>query len=208
MLDAMARPGEVADLPARDGEAEDASASGLFPATVQVLDVLLDAATDVAVAGSHGAAAERVLADRCHVAQAPAERARYAVLPVAVRNDEAAAFVGGLFEGTLLDPDLGATCIVECSSLLGSDRTGARGGSVAQAHPLSFWKLTGPGVKGSSTLGCDRADAVRARIARADEFPLGIDLFLVDSCGHVAAIPRSSAVSESDEEEGGTSWAM
>ena len=56
--------------------------------------------------------------------------------------------------------------------------------------------LAGPGVKDRvrlSVTGLDPAYA-SARAAVNRDFPLGVDLFLVDTDGRVAGVPRSSAV--------------
>ena len=213
LLDAMARPGEVAELPAATATAEaDARAAGLFSATVTVADVLLDAATSVAVAGERGSDAERVLSRRAHVLSAAADDAPYAILPLDVDGAEACAFVSCLTSGTLVDPHLGATCVVECGTLLGTDAAGARTGSVSGAQHAGLWELSGPGIKDTARFACDRGEALQARIERADEFPCGIDLVLVDRASHVVAVPRSSALrpvsEDASEQRGENSWAM
>lgn len=132
--------------------------------------------------------------------------------------------------GTLEAPHLGATCIVECSTLLGRGRDGTLTGSssnashvapdqygepgsvaaaVASAQAATEWRITGPGVDGSAVIACDRGDVLRARVEREDEFPCGIDVVLVDGAGHVIAIPRSSAIECAGAlEDGGCSWDM
>lgn len=203
LLDAMARPGEVSELPRADEQARaDALAAGLFASTVTALDVLLDAATSLAVAGPDAARAERSLTRRTHALRAPLPEAPYAVLPLSVPAGQAAETVSSLSPGTLLDPHLGATCVVECGALLGTDARGGRVGSVSGDAPARGFRLRGPGIRESALLACDRPEALVARSARGDEFPCGIDLVLVDRVGHVAAIPRTTAI-----EEVGT-WAM
>lgn len=196
LLDAMARPGEATELPRGDAAlADDAEEAGLLAATVTVVDVLLDAATTFAVAGEGGDAA-RVVSRRTHALAAPVEAAPYVLLPASVGGEEAGEVVRALTPGTLLDPQLGATCVVECSSLVGTDRDGRRIGSAAGAGVASTWRLSGPGIKESAHVACDRADVLRARVERGDEFPCGIDLALVDRAGHVVAIPRTTSIEE------------
>ena len=63
VLDAMARPGEVTEIePVAQGDPADAAAAGLTSAALVVGDVVLDAATTVAVAGPAGARAATVIA--------------------------------------------------------------------------------------------------------------------------------------------------
>lgn len=203
LLDALARPGEVCELPQADATAAaDAAEAGLFPATVAIADVLLDAATKQAVAGPRADDAARTVSRRTHAPVAPLDSAPYVLLPLDVPAEEAAGAVRALTPGTLLDPHLGATCVVECASLVGTDRDGGRVGSVSGASETASWRLTGPGIKDEALLECDRPEVLLARIERRDEFPCGIDLVLVDRAGHVAALPRTTRI------EGVTSWAM
>ena len=211
LLDAMARPGEVALLPEPEAAGSDAERAGLLASTLTVVDVLLGAAATFAVAGEGGAAdatgtdaeeAERVIAARTHAAVRPAAACGYAFVPAGMRGDAAASFTAKLSAGTLLDPQLGATLVVECDTLLGVDAAGQSIGSVSSSASASGWELSGPGIKGTARLCCDRDDVLGARCMRGDEFPCGIDLVLVDAAGHVAAIPRTTSL------KGGSSWDM
>jgi alpha-D-ribose 1-methylphosphonate 5-triphosphate synthase subunit PhnH len=196
LLDCMARPGEVGRLEATPTMTADAKRAGVLPATLMLADVLLDAGTTAHVAAPADPACARTIARRTHVALAAADTAAYAIVPEAVRGDDAAALVAALTPGTLEDPHRGATCIVECATLLGLDAEGERIGSVSSVHDRSCWELSGPGIKTTSRLELDRGEAVRAREERGDEFPCGIDLVFVDGAGHVAAVPRSTSVKE------------
>lgn len=230
LLDAMARPGEVQQLAGLGEEAAQAARSGLMPATMLLADALLDSATSFAVTGDEGTRAERLLVRRFHACTRDQRSAAYVVVPVGVRGGVAAACVRCLTPGTLEAPHLGATCIVECSTLLGRGRTGSVMGSssnvslaaadedgepgsvaaaAANAQVATVWRITGPGVDGSTSIACDRTDALRARLERGDEFPCGIDMVLVDGAGHVVAVPRSSAIERVGAlEDGGNSWDM
>ena len=214
LLDAMARPGEVVEV-TRDiqGDPLDASASGLTEPALAIADVLLDAATTVAVAGEAGERAASVLARRTHASACAAGEAAFAFIPTAVRGDDARAFVRSLSAGTLLDPHRGATCIVGCDTLMGADRTGARTGAVAGAAVVGSWGLTGPGIRNIVRIGLDRTDVMEARAERADEFPCGIDLVFVDGAGHVLCLPRTThaaplAAGARAVTERGFSWDM
>lgn len=215
LLDAMARPGEVQRLAGLADETAPSSRAGLMPATMLLADVLLDSATSLAVTGEEGVHAECLLARRLHVRARDWHSASYVVVPVGVRGDVAASCVRGLEAGTLEAPHLGATCIVECSTLLGRGKSGTVTGSssgvflgeveeccepgavaaaVTNAQTSTVWRISGPGVDGAASIACDRNDVMQARLDRSDEFPCGIDVVLVDGAGHVVAIPRSSLV--------------
>lgn len=55
-------------------------------------------------------------------------------------------------------------------------------------------EVRGPGVADVNRFAVDRVDWARARDARRDEFPCGIEIVLVDPAGRVVAVPRSSRV--------------
>ncbi|MCV3273616.1 phosphonate C-P lyase system protein PhnH [Roseobacter sinensis] len=79
--------------------------------------------------------------------------------------------------GTPEYPDRSATLIVECTELTGSGAC-----------------LKGPGIKTSSALSVPEVQAFQHNTAL---FPLGLDFIL--TCGNtVAALPRSTRVSEAD----------
>lgn len=196
LLDCMARPGEVVCLEASEAAAVDAQATGLFPGTLMLADALLDAGTTFAVVTDDDDRAAGFIARRSHAVAAPLDRASYVVVPEAMRGDRAAASVERLFPGTLEEPHRGATAVVECSVLLGSAADGSKVGSAAHANAKSCWELTGPGIEDTSRIVLDRADVMRARQARADEFPCGIDIVFTDGFGHMVAVPRSSACKE------------
>lgn len=221
LLDAMARPGELAELPQPD-EALGAEAArfGMDVASLMLADVLLDAATSFAVAGSRAEALERAIAGRTHAAVKPVDEAAFVLVGADGRGEVAERAVASATAGTLVSPHLGATVIVACGTLLGLDAAGTRTGSASGAVETEGFELSGPGVDGATRLELDRGDVVRARIERADEFPCGIDLVFVDGAGHVAAIPRSTKITSgaseanrsvltvSSVEEGGASWDM
>jgi len=210
LLDATARPGELALLSISDDEAFSCAArAGLLPQTVCVLDVVLDAGTTVRVAGAQSDDATRELGERTHALARPLEEAAFCVVPLALAGEDAATAVRAVRSGTLASPHLGATCVVECTVLMGTDASGVRIGSRTESTKHVRWTLVGPGIDGTCELECDRDDVLAARNARVDEFPLGVDLVLVDGAGHIACVPRSTRLTRmgiSGEEV--RSWAM
>ena len=203
LLDATARPGEVAQLPRRrEGGDPALRATGLCDAALDVADALLDAETTFAVAGSDHTAAEAALGRATHAKAKAGDSCAFAFVPQSVRGEEASAFALALCPGTLADPRKGATLVVECATLVGRDKEGRRVGSASGAESATTWELAGPGIADIANIECDRDDILRARQARRDEFPCGIDIVLVDQAGHLTAIPRSITCKE------GKPWAM
>lgn len=85
-----------------------------------------------------------------------------------------------LGRGTPEAPEAGATVIVAVNSL-----------AEGQA-----WELRGPGVAGSAHLRVSglAISTLAARAVACSEYPLGIDLFLVDSGGRLAGLPRTTTI--------------
>jgi alpha-D-ribose 1-methylphosphonate 5-triphosphate synthase subunit PhnH len=84
--------------------------------------------------------------------------------------------------GTFLDPHRGATVVLEA-------------GRLEEAGPL---RLEGPGIDGSRTLGVGMESGwVDERARRNAEYPLGLDLYLVDAAGRLVGLPRTTRIAES-----------
>jgi alpha-D-ribose 1-methylphosphonate 5-triphosphate synthase subunit PhnH len=95
--------------------------------------------------------------------------------------ERAAEAIASARAGTLVDPHLGATVVMEVPFL-------EEGGTLL---------LSGPGIESAARLavGPDRC-WVEARAAKNAEFPLGVDLILVDSRFALAALPRTTVIRE------------
>lgn len=196
LLDAMSRPGELVCLDHQGTVQDEACRAGLFPATMLLADVLLDAGTTLLEQDGREAGAERLIARRTHVALAPAERAAYVIVARDSSDEDARQLIASLCPGTLEDPHTGATVIVECSVLLGRASDGLLTGSASDVESCDRWLLTGPGIKDRAGIALDRSEVVRARNERGDEFPCGIDMVFVDDFGHMLAIPRTTVCKE------------
>lgn len=81
--------------------------------------------------------------------------------------------------GTLEDPHLGATMLVECDDLYGGDE----------------WTLSGPGIKDKKTISLPlQEEWVAKRKLVNEEFPLGFDMILVDANANCVALPRTTQI--------------
>ena len=81
--------------------------------------------------------------------------------------------------GTLEDPHLGATLLVECDSLQEGDELILRGPGIPHAHTIA------------SPLN---SDWVEVRALVNEEFPLGFDMLLIDADANCMALPRTTQV--------------
>ena len=91
-----------------------------------------------------------------------------------------------LHVGTLLEPESSATAIYCVERLAEVGRPYIEGSMILE--------LTGPGIQKSqalSVLGLDKAEIELIRATRRN-YPLGIDIYLVDAAGRCAGLPRTT----------------
>ena len=185
VLDAFARPGTVQSIELAPGN----------PARPAALDAALEAATRLfvdqavtfCVADSETDATTAYLTSETHARRAPLRDADFVVVPARADAQTAREAVAEACRGTLTSPEKGATVLLGCARLAEVPEDG----QVAEpaVHVVA---LRGPGVERENRFAVDRADWLRARDARGDEFPCGIEIVLVDPDGRVVAVPRSS----------------
>ncbi|WP_449316919.1 phosphonate C-P lyase system protein PhnH [Rubneribacter sp.] len=180
VLDAFARPGTIGRVePAPDNPARPAALGGALEAAVRLF---VDQAVSFAVADTEADEMASYLVSETHARRLPVPDADFVVVPA--RADARTAFqaVREACPGTLASPEKGAFLLVGCAQL-------AEGGTQAALREV---ELSGPGVRGTRRFSVDRVEWLAARDARADEFPCGVEILLVDGEGRVAAVPRSS----------------
>ena len=185
VLGAFARPGTVQRIELAPGN----------PARPAALDAALEAATRLfvdqavtfCVADSETDATTAYLTSETHARRAPLRDADFVVVPARADAQTAREAVAEACRGTLTSPEKGATVLMGCARLAEVPEDG----QVAEpaVHVVA---LRGPGVERENRFAVDRADWLRARDARGDEFPCGIEIVLVDPDGRVVAVPRSS----------------
>jgi len=201
LLDCMARPGTVGNLAEVRGciEFDAPLDKGLLLMGL----TLLDGETSFAVPAEGVpepiaetlAGVQAFLARICSSRIEDPGRAAFLFLP----GGAAVQAIEKALRGTFIDPHLGATIIIELESL----GTGAVGpGMAGSAEPGGSWILEGPGISATDVLSCGPDDvrmlseALRARERACSEFPLGVDLVLVDKAARVVCIPRTTTVRE------------
>lgn len=165
LLQATAAPGKLFVLPPTVAGALEAVALAL-----------LDHEVAFCAVGAEAEEAKQHIAGATGARIVPAHRADFAL----ISGGDSGGAVAQLARGTLERPESGATAIYAVAELSG-------GGSLTL-------KLSGPGVPGERTLGVSGlsvAEAEAIRACRAD-YPLGVDVYLVDGAGRVAGLPRST----------------
>jgi len=176
ILHATAFPGTVVDLGLEAAGVDVATA--LNPALLLVALVLLDAEVRFHLR-SPDAAADTALVARLTGSRpgGPAE----AGFVLVARGGGACEAIAAATVGTFLDPHLGATVVLET-------------GHLAEVGPV---RLEGPGIRGSRSLSTELEPGwVAERARRNHEFPLGLDLYLVDRAARLVALPRTTRITE------------
>jgi alpha-D-ribose 1-methylphosphonate 5-triphosphate synthase subunit PhnH len=196
ILEAMASPGSVVDL-AAEAELLDLE----LPVNRGILIValaLLDAETSFCVVSGNASASTDAQAGAIsHLTYAkiasPADADFIFVLGPASCSSSAGTTIGetpgagaagaiaAANPGTLVDPHLGATIVVEVAA-------------VTEEGPL---RLSGPGIASEARLGVGADPAwMEARRLKNAEFPLGVDILFVDGHSRLAALPRTTVMTE------------
>ena len=165
LLQAAAQPGRLFTLPP--------FACGGIEATARTL---LDHEVTFRTLGERAPDVERHLSQFTGARVAPIEEVDFAL----VSGGDTDGMVLKLKRGTLERPEWGATAIYAVEELSNSDT-------------LSL-ELSGPGIPGTRTLSIEGLAAAEAEAIREtrQEYPLGIDVYLIDAAGRVAGLPRST----------------
>ncbi len=178
ILAAMAGPGAIVDL-SREAELLDLDLP-LNKGILLVALALLDAETSFAVVSDDTAAQSDAIS---HMTYAKAAEQGQADFVFVMGGTAAAEAIARARSGSLVDPHLGATLVIEARSLGEDGRL----------------LLSGPGIESTARLKVDMEGGwVAARAAKNVEFPLGVDLILVDPRFRLAALPRTTVVREED----------
>jgi len=182
LLDSMSRPGRIYRIPVR---LYSSPPHGFCPPALTVLKTLCDHRVSFSLGTSHETPEWiRYLEVNLATPFQPVEKADY-VLFDGVGFDSGFA---RLNRGSLEFPEKSATALICVNGL--ADESGKHEG------PFCRLLLSGPGVKGQTTLSVSGLDPgyVTGRRAAIRHFPMGVDLFLLDGQGRVAGIPRTSMV--------------
>jgi len=193
LLDCTARPGTVGHT-AVELERLDIAVS--LNKTLLLLGLtLLDAETSFCVVADALNGYTNLVSRLTYARPGPATEAAFIMLPLAAMDSDAHRSEHDAIlrarRGTLIDPHQGATFIVEIESILETADQSA-----------ATWLLSGPGIQQSATLCLCSGDRARmrsliaARNEACQEFPLGIEVILVDAAGRLVCLPRSTIIQE------------
>ena len=174
ILTATSFPGRVVDLGPEAAKIETGSAvnNALLGCAIALLDAEATFCTWPRGAQEH----ERLISQLTYGRVAGPESAEFQfVLAGSGTVNDA---LGGAFIGTLEEPHRGATLFLEVDEL----------------REEGTLRVEGPGVKDCARIGVEGLGAgwVELRAERCSEYPLGLDLYLVDGAGRLVGIPRTA----------------
>ncbi|MDO5044363.1 MAG: phosphonate C-P lyase system protein PhnH [Coriobacteriia bacterium] len=185
MLDALSKPGRLVKVPAeflqKDEEPwpyEEASPS-YHPLFAKLAAVVLD--PQVSFYAQEGMAQDLALHTQAQLTSA--EEADYLFITKELAQGDLMELVAQAKAGTLFDPQQAALLFCEVKRL-------------EQGFEQDGFALSGPGIKDRNYLKLSHPQLFEYRAARADEFPLGIDLVLFDEASNLVGIPRTTLVKE------------
>lgn len=189
VLASAAEPGSIADLkPLLEKLDLDCPANKVF---LLLSLILLDADASFSVRPDPKGDVAGFIAGLTYARIAEPGSASFVFIPLGGGDgvESVAETILGADRGTLVDPHRGATVVIETKSLLG-------------AGPTTSWLLSGPGIEATAELRLPSDDggrlhaAMEARAEACGEFPMGIDMALVDGEGRLAFLPRSTSAVE------------
>lgn len=185
LLDALSRPGKICRLPDRVYQG---APDGFCPPALSILKTLCDHRVSFSiVSGNRKSEWSRYLEVNLATPFEDVEKADYVIFDGTTFDEDFMRLKRGSSEF----PENSATALL-CVGRLAD-------GAVETGMPSCRLCCTGPGVQDRTFLtitGLDpRYNEARSRTNNVS--PLGIDLFLVDTGGRVAGIPRSSSVEAS-----------
>ncbi|WP_299756414.1 phosphonate C-P lyase system protein PhnH [uncultured Chloroflexus sp.] len=184
LLDCLARPGKVGRLPPPPFADLPPLPDGTLPNTVAVAAWL--SLLDQTVSFAHAVGAEwlpvdypltRWLALRTNARPADPSATDFALL----HDPSGTTLFGDLNIGSLLEPERSCTVFLSLPEIVPNG---------------AALRLRGPGIATTATVGLRGVapTELAAIAARPSQFPLGIDLFLIDQQGRCLGLPRTTQI--------------
>jgi alpha-D-ribose 1-methylphosphonate 5-triphosphate synthase subunit PhnH len=145
-----------------------------------LLLMLLDREVTVAFSSDFPEKHRRLVSELTYARLAAIETAQYIVCTDS--PDDIGTSLRSASSGNLIDPHLGATIIAQVSEMT----------SPANGQNLSI-TLDGPGIKETAKVSIAGAEQwIDERNAQTADYPLGVDLLVVDTRCRLLALPRTT----------------
>lgn len=172
IMEALSFPGKIVPI-----DVSSQYRGEVFDSSVELLQVLLDGEVGLCVLEEEGTSFEEI-AIRTNCKKASIEDADFLLLPLA-HLDQAKDLFHKVKKGTLINPHTSASLFIEVEKL----------------QEEKDLLLTGPGIKEKRALSIQPAPFwLESRNEVVKDFPLGVDVFLIDQESRLVALPRTTKI--------------
>jgi alpha-D-ribose 1-methylphosphonate 5-triphosphate synthase subunit PhnH len=182
LLDCMARPGKVNSI--EPYLVQDDHESLFSKPLLSLAFTLVDREVSFHVISDLKEKAEQYIYWQTFSKAAELHEAHYVFIGKQLSDSEIQSVMNEVKAGTLEDPHLSATILIQVNTLTDSPGDGMK------------LKLTGPGIQGTREVYADGMPSawIAERKKINSEYPLGVDMILTTSSGEIMAIPRTTLI--------------
>lgn len=174
IMECFASPGELKKLDVQ------LSMAGLYDATASLCITLLDGEVSY-FSFSEG---DTDIQAWTGAKKAAIELADFIIVSSDATEEQVIRAIHSAKIGNLINPQQSATIIIEISN---------------ETQPKTY-KLTGPGIQTKRIISCNLPTSfIKERAHKNKEFPLGVDVVIVDSSANLFALPRTTQIEEVEE---------
>ena len=186
LLDCMARPGKVNSI--EPYLVQDDHESLFSKPLLSLAYTLVDREVSFHVISDLKEKAEQYIYWQTFSQAAELHEAHYVFIGKQLSDSEIQSVMNEVKAGTLEDPHLSATILIQVNTLTDSPGDGMK------------LKLTGPGIQGTREVYADGMSSgwITERKKINSEFPLGVDMILTTSSGEIMAIPRTTLIEKEE----------
>jgi alpha-D-ribose 1-methylphosphonate 5-triphosphate synthase subunit PhnH len=179
LIDCISRPGTVRSMSEICGKLD--LPVPCNKAMLVFAGMLLDTEVRFHILGHAKDEVTNVFGQFTYSAVAPLNEADFIFVLAGVDSTELVEAIAACKNGSLTDPHLSATMVVEAEMITNEN----------------YFALTGPGIQNENYINISvQGDWVVARAEKNVEFPLGIDMFFVDQKHRMCAIPRTTIIQQ------------
>jgi alpha-D-ribose 1-methylphosphonate 5-triphosphate synthase subunit PhnH len=177
MIDSTARPGTISQLQEQAEKLE--LETGCLKSTLLLALVLLDTEVTFAMIGEESARAATLINQLTYAKESEVHEADYIFILRSATTHQGEQAILAAKIGDLVNPHHAATLIIEADE-------------VSQDRDLL---LSGPGIKEVSPLQVTtKLNWLEPRSTQNREYPMGIDMILVDPEHHTVCLPRTTQI--------------
>ena len=179
LVDSMSRPGFISDLAPEAAKLD--NTSDFSKSFMLLAFTLLDPEVSFRVCSQASSDMTEKISQLTYAKQVETEEADYVFVEKSAQEGTVNEAIQKAKAGTLKDPHLSATIIVEVDELSNA----------------SQFVLKGPGIQTSKMVAVSGNEGwVKARQEKNREYPLGIDLIFIDQHQQLLALPRTTQIIE------------